>query len=690
MSTSQSTGMTRMTRSVTRKGTLQPGEQVIDISTGSTSTAFQDIDPFKKPYNPPPATNKDDEGFETVQSKNKKAKKEDTVTQKQKEVMKEVAQATLGRKQSQQSETAAANESRDNNHPIQPNLTKNITPMDLDQNNDDHNAGDETNEIPDDEDDIIDIAIMAEKPQFKVYFDLAQIPGKSHIGKVNLVKKLLAQHHIACFPGRIDAKNIEIDGNIQKQHYYVFKCANETAFEKILREPIPTKIKIKQQDGKIVEQDLNVTFNKIEKKEIPAETQQNIDEHTIFVNKIPAELRNYQIKGVFGTYGNIVNFKTFMRGQYQNAIITFDDKSAVQPFYYTWGIFINQHLVRVRPKVMSEDKLHERTAYYIKLAGLPLNTSAFDLRGFMERYNVKYLDIPRNSRFNYPLRYCFVYFQNEEDFQIATKQAFCFKEHQLYWTDVDMKTCHRCGSPEHLAMHCDHEDNRPRYKNRKEVLKGFRQARQERDKKYGSYAQAAQQGRNRRQSFNSRRPWNRANLSHDNKSHDQNNVFSIDKPKHQRQMSMTKNTIQDRNVAFTITKAMEKLDQLCKNFTVLQNEQRSISNELKSIKVKQNTKDTTKPNTTVNKAVGSSTKGVTRNNNKRILLEESSDDSTHELSDLEERFKQSEQKSQNMATELTDLKGTMQKLLQLFQSSNDNHNVEGDNTYDEEIIDISQ
>ncbi|EXX70640.1 hypothetical protein RirG_085600 [Rhizophagus irregularis DAOM 197198w] len=153
---------------------------------------------------------------------------------------------------------------------------------------------------------------------------------------------------------------------------------------------------------------------------------------------------------------------------------------------------------------------------------------------------------------------------------------------------------------------------------------------------------------------------------------------------------MTKNTIQDRNVAFTITKAMEKLDQLCKNFTVLQNEQRSISNELKSIKVKQNTKDTTKPNTTVNKAVGSSTKGVTRNNNKRILLEESSDDSTHELSDLEERFKQSEQKSQNMATELTDLKGTMQKLLQLFQSSNDNHNVEGDNTYDEEIIDISQ
>ncbi|CAB5394157.1 unnamed protein product [Rhizophagus irregularis] len=89
---------------------------------------------------------------------------------------------------------------------------------------------------------------------------------------------------------------------------------------------------------------------------------------------------------------------------------------------------------------MSEDKLHERTAYYIKLAGLPLNTSAFDLRGFMERYNVKYLDIPRNSRFNYPLRYCFVYFQNEEDFQIATKQAFCFKEHQLYWTDVDMKT----------------------------------------------------------------------------------------------------------------------------------------------------------------------------------------------------------------------------------------------------------
>jgi hypothetical protein len=44
-----------------------------------------------------------------------------------------------------------------------------------------------------------------------------------------------------------------------------------------------------------------------------------------------------------------------------------------------------------------------------------------------------------------------------------------------------------------------------------------------------------------------------------------------------------------------------------------------------------------------------------------------------------------------MANDLTDLKTTMQHILQFFQqSTNDNQNVEGDDDSDVEIIDISQ
>jgi chaperonin cofactor prefoldin len=156
-------------------------------------------------------------------------------------------------------------------------------------------------------------------------------------------------------------------------------------------------------------------------------------------------------------------------------------------------------------------------------------------------------------------------------------------------------------------------------------------------------------------------------------------------------MSMTQNTMQNKSLEYTMNQAMEKLNQLCKNFAVLHNEQQSIKNEITSIKVKFNTKDTSKPNTTVNKSIGSKFIGVTKGHNKRILIEESSDDSSHELLDLEARYQQTEQKTQKMANDLTDLKTTMQHILQFFQqSTNDNQNVEGDDDSDVEIIDISQ
>jgi hypothetical protein len=154
---------------------------------------------------------------------------------------------------------------------------------------------------------------------------------------------------------------------------------------------------------------------------------------------------------------------------------------------------------------------------------------------------------------------------------------------------------------------------------------------------------------------------------------------------------MTQNTMQNKSLEYTMNQAMEKLNQLCKNFAVLHNEQQSIKNEITSIKVKFNTKDTSKSNITVNKSIGSKLIGVTKEHNKHILIEESSDDSSYELLNLKARYQQTEQKTQKMANDFTDLKTTMQYILQFFQqSTNDNQNVKGDDDSDVEIIDISQ
>lgn len=701
MSTSKSPGKTYMTRSVT-KGSQQPG---------NVEPTEADLGPFNNtpfrllPYIPPGPNSETSENKGQESNNWKKVKKNSSAQQKHKDEMRNIVKNVLGKSSSSKGEKeTAADESHGDNQPFKPDLTKSPNDMDVDPNNDDEHAvgqnknTNENHNSEHEEDEIIDIEKMAEKPQFKVSCDLAQFPGTNPLSKQNHVKKILSQLNIACFPGRIDTKNIIKEGQDPiKQHLYVFKCADAQAYEKIVKEPVQITIKVKKEDGKLEDKVLTLTFNKVEKKEIPEEVQRNIDEHTIFVNKIPAEMRNYQIRGVFSAYGKIMEggFKTFMRGQYQSATIIYEDKNSINPFYEKWGVFVNQHVVQVRPKVISEEKLTQRKEYCVKLAGLPNNTTAFDLRGFIDQYQVKYIDIPRNSRFNYPLRHCFVYFDNEENLEIATNKVFSLKGHQLYWVTTDTKTCHRCGIPEHLAKDCDYEDNRPRYKNRKEILKSFKQARQERSKKYKSWAQIAQQGNNFRIKGNSKnnfRPWNQANTSRDNKSREQdvNNFF--EQPKHQRQMSMAKNNIYNNSIQYTMNKAMEKLDQLCKTFTVLHNEQQLIKNEITTIKVKYNTKDITKPNTTVNKVIGSNTKGVTKGNGKRILVEDSSDDSPHELSDLEERFQQTEHKTQKMGNDLNDLKNTMQQILQHFQQSNNNNNqeVEGDNNLDEEIIDITQ
>jgi hypothetical protein len=118
---------------------------------------------------------------------------------------------------------------------------------------------------------------LAEKLQFKVSFDLAQLSGTNNLGKQNLVKKILSKNTIACFSERIDIRNIPVEGqNPIKQHLYIFKCANAQAFEKVMKEHILVTVKIKNEDGKLDEKILKVKFNKVEKKEIIEEEQRNI------------------------------------------------------------------------------------------------------------------------------------------------------------------------------------------------------------------------------------------------------------------------------------------------------------------------------------------------------------------------------------------------------------------------------
>ncbi|GET64808.1 hypothetical protein GLOIN_2v1780757 [Rhizophagus irregularis DAOM 181602=DAOM 197198] len=141
----------------------------------------------------------------------------------------------------------------------------------------------------------------------------------------------------------------------------------------------------------------------------------------------------------------------------------------------------------------------------VKLTGLPWNSTAYDIHEALEVNNPKYIFIPRNPNNNKPLNYAIVYYENDEDIGIAAERNIIFCNRTLHWGTPGEKSCHRCGSFDHLISKCDIEPSaKPRVMNRKQKLKEFRQENNKKFKK-GSYANVTKQNsfEKRQQSNNS-------------------------------------------------------------------------------------------------------------------------------------------------------------------------------------------
>jgi hypothetical protein len=319
----------------------------------------------------------------------------------------------------------------------------------------------------------------------------------------------------------------------------------------------------------------------------------------------------------------------------------------------------------MQPKVISDDAKEQRYANVVKLTGLPNNTTVWNLKNLVEEYNIKYIHIPRNGKFNTPLKFCFIYFADKNSLAIATNKVFSLNGNQLSWVPADTKTCHRCGDLNHFVADCDYEDKRPRYKNQTEVLRQFNKERQNRRKGNNNkltYADKLKQERNnnfqRSNNNHNYRPWNKFNMSRDH-------ISNWNKePNHQKQTSTTAGQLDLNNIGHVLKLAMKNLDRLNNKFTVFQNEQKSIQDELTSFKRKQAITDTHKPNTIVNKNLTNQSTGVVTNTGSKRVRMNSSNDSSHELSDLETRQAESIKKSNAMAKELSNLQNTMGAILQ--------------------------
>ncbi|CAB4438352.1 unnamed protein product [Rhizophagus irregularis] len=232
-------------------------------------------------------------------------------------------------------------------------------------------------------------------------------------------------------------------------------------------------------------------------------------------------MENYNLKAVFSRYGELEEdgITTRLKGIYRQAFITYKDEQSLQTFYAQWSVWAFKECLSVVPVLIDEEKRAERFQFAAKINGLPFNTFARDLQSLVTETSAASIFIPRNPVTYKPMKYAFVYFRNEEDFNIATNNVYEYEGQQLEWSTLEDKSCHRCGYTGHVVKECQTTlRQRTNRLNHNQMLQQFKNCNKSR---FNSYADATKGNGNFR---NRQRQWNQNNIINRQRS---NNTYTF-------------------------------------------------------------------------------------------------------------------------------------------------------------------
>ncbi|CAB4439243.1 unnamed protein product [Rhizophagus irregularis] len=145
--------------------------------------------------------------------------------------------------------------------------------------------------------------------------------------------------------------------------------------------------------------------------------------------------------------------------------------------------------------------------------GLPRNTNARDLLGYLKSINARSCFLPRNAKNYRTFNYAYVNFLTEEDMVKAAQTHHSYKGKPLYWTSPDAQCCNFCGNPDHLAKSCnDRSQQINRNKKYKNIYNRFKPAQhrgnrqQSKKKSFADAVKGKNQGRPGNNNGNNRTP----------------------------------------------------------------------------------------------------------------------------------------------------------------------------------------
>ncbi|CAB5384418.1 unnamed protein product [Rhizophagus irregularis] len=266
-------------------------------------------------------------------------------------------------------------------------------------------------------------------------------------------------------------------------------------------------------------------------------------------------------------------------------------------------------------KVFTEEEIKDRNCRMIKVINIPIEIPNYQIRAVFNKY---------------------VYYENDEDIGIAAERNIIFCNRTLHWGTPGEKSCHRCGSFDHLISKCDIEPSaKPRVMNRKQKLKEFRQ---ENNKKY----------------------WNK------NISRDRNNNVN--------EKSL------DQGIFTQIKQLNENLNKLANDFKKIQQENYRIKSEF--YKYKEN-KSTTSSGKNIKVNQDRSTIALQNENNKRSRVDNEQLEASGS-SDIENSLNKQNNEINRFGDALSTMSKNISKIMEYFTSDNNNdvNNFQGDKIID--------
>ena len=131
----------------------------------------------------------------------------------------------------------------------------------------------------------------------------------------------------------------------------------------------------------------------------------------------------------------------------------------------SWTIQYKKDFCRIAPAFFTREDIEERNQHTVKLTNLPFGTTPVDLKEILQRVNAKTCFIPRTRNRYIRKRFAYISFASDEDLQkVMTNVRVEYNGIELHWNVEDAKTCHKCGSSEHLISKCDEKESANNYK----------------------------------------------------------------------------------------------------------------------------------------------------------------------------------------------------------------------------------